>query len=43
MFNNKCDVYLVDFGLAMSTKSKISELAGTAYFMAPEVINGKYA
>lgn len=30
--------FLVDFGLAVQTKKKISELAGTGYYMSPGVI-----
>mmetsp|Transcript_16799 Transcript_16799/g.11934 ORF Transcript_16799/g.11934 Transcript_16799/m.11934 type:complete len:122 (+) Transcript_16799:449-814(+) len=42
MFDLDKNVYLVDFGLAVQTKRKVTELAGTAYYMAPEVINGSY-
>lgn len=33
---------LVDFGLAVQTTKKINTLAGTPYFMAPEVLAENY-
>lgn len=39
------DVKLIDFGLAKekdSGKSKMTTMAGTPYYMAPEVIEGTY-
>ena len=36
-------VKLIDFGLSRaSRKEKLTEMAGTAHFMAPEVITGYY-
>mmetsp|Transcript_51639 Transcript_51639/g.70926 ORF Transcript_51639/g.70926 Transcript_51639/m.70926 type:complete len:125 (-) Transcript_51639:726-1100(-) len=42
MFSTTGDIKLVDFGLALQTRSKIKELAGTGYYMSPGVINKKY-
>lgn len=42
MFDKNNSVKLVDFGLALQTKGKIRELAGTGYYMGPGVINQKY-
>jgi len=42
MFGKNDDLILVDFGLAMQTTESVEELAGTAYYMAPEVINNNY-
>mmetsp|Transcript_31743 Transcript_31743/g.22965 ORF Transcript_31743/g.22965 Transcript_31743/m.22965 type:complete len:83 (+) Transcript_31743:547-795(+) len=36
------EMKLIDFGLALQTKKKISEVAGTGYYMAPGVLNGDY-
>lgn len=35
-------VKLVDFGLALQSANKITEVAGTGYYMSPEVINHEY-
>ena len=37
-------VRLIDFGLAVSSPNKkgLHEIAGTPYYMAPEVIQGAY-
>mmetsp|Transcript_38689 Transcript_38689/g.28048 ORF Transcript_38689/g.28048 Transcript_38689/m.28048 type:complete len:86 (+) Transcript_38689:535-792(+) len=42
MFNENNELKLVDFGLALQSTKKITELAGTGYYMAPGVINNKY-
>lgn len=42
MFDNKGNIKLVDFGLALQTRDKVKELAGTGYYMGPGVINKKY-
>ena len=35
-------VKFIDFGLACQTNSKSKEVAGTPYYIAPEVIDKKY-
>jgi serine/threonine protein kinase len=42
LFDMNKNVVLVDFGLAKQTKAVMDVVAGTPYFMAPEVIDGKY-
>lgn len=43
MYGQDDEVKLIDFGLSQDTKGKVMrELAGTPFYMAPEVINGKY-
>lgn len=42
MYDANENVRLVDFGLAKQTKAVLDMVAGTPYFMAPEVIDGHY-
>lgn len=42
MFSENNELKLVDFGLALQSTSKITQLAGTGYYMAPGVVNHKY-
>ena len=42
MFGTDGKVRLVDFGLAKQTYRRMSTLAGTPYFMAPEVLDQNY-
>ena len=42
MYDGNENVKLVDFGLAKQTKTELDMVAGTPYFMAPEVIDGHY-
>lgn len=42
LFDQNKNIVLVDFGLAKQTKAVMDVVAGTPYFMAPEVIDGKY-
>lgn len=42
MFTKDGEIKLVDFGLALQTKCKVKELAGTGYYMGPGVIKRKY-
>lgn len=45
MISTKGEAKLIDFGLAKereSKKKKMTTMAGTPYYMAPEVIVGKY-
>mmetsp|Transcript_4796 Transcript_4796/g.6215 ORF Transcript_4796/g.6215 Transcript_4796/m.6215 type:complete len:86 (+) Transcript_4796:492-749(+) len=42
MFDKNNELKLVDFGLALQTKDKIKEMAGTGYYMGPGVIKHKY-
>lgn len=42
MFDKNDELKLVDFGLALQTKDKIKEMAGTGYYMGPGVIKHKY-
>jgi calcium-dependent protein kinase len=45
MFDNDGEVKLIDFGLAKQTNKKNQKMhtvAGTPYFIAPEVLNGEY-
>jgi len=42
MFSANGEIKLVDFGLALQTRNKVKELAGTGYYMSPGVINHKY-
>ena len=43
MYGKDKEVRLVDFGLAKNTKHHMKSYAGTPYFMAPEVILGRYS
>lgn len=36
------NIKLVDFGLAIETNKKLHALAGTPYFMSPDVLKGSY-
>lgn len=42
MYDAEGSIRLVDFGLAKQTKAVMNVVAGTPYFMAPEVIDGHY-
>ena len=44
MITESNSVRLIDFGLSKITKSKVllHEIAGTPYYMAPEVLDGNY-
>lgn len=42
LFDQNKNIVLVDFGLAKQTKAVMDVVAGTPYFMAPEVIDGHY-
>ena len=45
MIGKDKEIKLIDFSISVSTKHKLlplSTMAGTPYFMAPEVINGAY-
>ena len=45
MFDSNDELKLIDFGLAKQTKKKnqsMHTIAGTPYFIAPEVLNGEY-
>ncbi len=43
MYGKDKEVRLVDFGLAKDTTHHMKSYAGTPYFMAPEVLNGRYS
>jgi calcium-dependent protein kinase len=45
MFDVNNEVKLIDFGLAKQTAKKnqtMNTIAGTPYFISPEVLNGEY-
>mmetsp|Transcript_15958 Transcript_15958/g.21739 ORF Transcript_15958/g.21739 Transcript_15958/m.21739 type:complete len:92 (+) Transcript_15958:462-737(+) len=42
MVTDSGDLKLIDFGLAKAGKTKLKTIAGTPYYMAPEVLEGKY-
>lgn len=42
LFDSDGEIRLADFGLAKQTKAVMDVVAGTPYFMAPEVIDGHY-
>jgi len=42
MITSNDTIRLIDFGLAVASRDKLSAVAGTPYYMAPEVINGNY-
>ena len=42
MITEENTVRLIDFGLAAASQAKLTAVAGTPYYMAPEVIKGKY-
>jgi len=44
MFGDDGEVKLIDFGFAIVQKKKSAhmDVAGTPYFIAPEVLSGKY-
>ena len=44
MYDSVGEVKLIDFGLAKQIEGnkKLSTIAGTPYFIAPEVLNGSY-
>ena len=43
MITDDDTVRLIDFGLAVTSQSRnLTAVAGTPYYMAPEVIKGKY-
>ena len=44
MISNENTVRLIDFGLSKASKKKnLSTIAGTPYYMAPEVLSGNYS
>ena len=44
MYDTNNEVKLIDFGLAkqIADNKSLHTIAGTPYFIAPEVLNGKY-
>ena len=43
MITESGDLKLIDFGLAKAGKTKhLKTIAGTPYYMAPEVLDGNY-
>lgn len=42
MFGKEGEIRLVDFGLAQESTKNINQMAGTPYFMSPDVLNGNY-
>ena len=42
LFDANGKIVICDFGLAKQTKAVLEVVAGTPYFMAPEVIDGHY-
>lgn len=42
MFGSDGKLRLVDFGLAKQSYKRMKTMAGTPYFMAPEVLEGNY-
>ena len=43
MINSSDQVRLIDFGLSKASKKKnLHTIAGTPYYMAPEVLDGDY-
>lgn len=42
MFDHEGSIRLVDFGLAIQTNKTLHTMAGTPYFMAPEIFAGNY-
>jgi calcium-dependent protein kinase len=42
MFGKDGDIRLVDFGLAQETDKNLAQIAGTPYFMSPDVLDGNY-
>ena len=43
MITDAGSVRLIDFGLSRASKSKnLTDMAGTPYYMAPEVLHGSY-
>lgn len=42
MFDSRGEIRLVDFGLAIQTNKKLHTMAGTPYFMSPEIFKGTY-
>jgi len=42
MFGKEGEIRIVDFGLAQESKKNIQQMAGTPYFMSPDVLNGSY-
>lgn len=43
MISNSGTVRLIDFGLSKASKKKnLTTIAGTPYYMAPEVLSGNY-
>jgi calcium-dependent protein kinase len=41
MYGEGHEIKLIDFGFAISQKSEM-DIAGTPYYIAPEVLTGKY-
>ena len=42
MVGNDGEIKLIDFGLAKKNNSKTHTIAGTPYYMAPDIFKGKY-
>lgn len=42
MFDDASEIRLVDFGLAIESNRKLHQMAGTPYFMSPEILMGEY-
>ena len=43
MITDQDTIKLIDFGLSKASRSKkLTEIAGTPYYMAPEVLKGSY-
>ena len=42
MYDKHGEIRLVDFGLAIQTNKSLHQIAGTPYFMSPEVFKGSY-
>lgn len=42
MLDKNNEIKLIDFGLALQTKSTEHDTAGTGYYMGPGVVSNKY-